>query len=184
MISNKKEYKEYLCRDMAFYYAGSRKVRFFYWLFRDPSYLIAKYVRLLRCEEYHGNYGNGRSVYHTLMAWIALTRKNALGNKLGFKIPRNCIGPGLTIYHHGQIIINEAARIGADCQLHGGNCIGNSGKTQQTPRVGDRLELGFGACIIGGVTLGNGVTVGANAVVVKSDPEDDITLVGVPARKK
>jgi serine O-acetyltransferase len=46
------------------------------------------------------------------------------------------------------------------------------------------LELGFGACIIGSVTLGNGVTVGANAVVVKSDPEDDITLVGVPARKK
>lgn len=183
MIRSKEDYKEYLRRDMAFYYACSRKVRFFYWLFRDPYYFIAKYIRLLRQEEYHGNCGNG-SWYHTLMCWQALTRKNILGNKLGFKIPRNCMGPGLTIYHHGQIIVNEAARVGADCQLHGGNCIGNNGKVQIAPQIGDRLDLGFGACIIGGVTLGDGVTVGANAVVVKSEPESDITLVGVPARKK
>lgn len=184
MIRNKEDYKEYLHRDMGFYYAYGPKVRFFYWLFRDPYYLIAKYIRLLRCEEYHGNCVKSRSLYHTLMCWQALTRKNILGNKLGFKIPRNCMGPGLTIYHHGQIIINEDARVGADCQLHGGNCIGNNGKTQAAPQIGDRLDLGIGACIIGNVTLGNGVTVGANAVVVKSEPESDVTLVGVPARKK
>ena len=184
MINSKQAYREYLHRDMAFYYACSRKVRFYYWLFRDPCYFIAKYIRLLRCEEYHANCGNGRSLYHTFMSWVALMRKNSLGNRLGFKIPRNCIGPGLTIYHHGQIIINEDARIGADCQLHGGNCIGNSGKKQLAPQVGDRLNLGFGACIIGGVSLADGVTVGANAVVMKSEPESNITLVGVPARKK
>ena len=184
MIKNKKDYKEYLHRDMGFYYASSTKVRFFYWLFRDPCYDIAKYIRLLRREEYHANCGAFPSVYHTLMSWRALARKNKLGNKLGFKIPRNCVGPGLTIYHHGQIIINEDARIGADCRLHGGNCIGNNGKKQAAPQIGDRLDLGFGACIIGDVTLGNGVVVGANAVVVKSVPEDDITLVGVPARMK
>lgn len=182
MIQSKAEYREYLRRDMGFYSSSNRKVRFFYWLFRDPCYFIAKYIRLLRQEEYHANCAN--SLYHTLMSWVALSRKNKLGNKLGFKIPRNCIGPGLTIYHHGQIIINESARIGADCRLHGSNCIGNSGKSQAAPQIGDHLDLGFGACIIGGVKLGNRVTVGANAVVVRSDQEDGITLLGVPAHKK
>lgn len=182
MIKSKTDYKEYLRRDMGFYYASSRKIRLFYWLFRDPCYYIAKYIRLLRREEYHANHAN--SVYHTLMGWIALARKNKLGNKLGFKIPKNCIGPGLTIYHHGQVIINEDARIGADCRLHGGNCIGNNGKNQAAPKIGDGLDLGFGACVIGDVTLGNCVVVGANAVVVRSCLEDNSTLVGVPARKK
>ena len=184
MILSKVDYEEYLRRDMDFYYACSKKVRFYYWLFRDPCYFIAKYIRLLRREEYHSNCGKSNSLYHTLMSWIALSRKNQLGNKLGFKIPKNCIGPGLTIYHHGQIIINEHARIGADCSFHGCNCIGNSGKSQAAPQIGDGLDLGFGACIIGDVTLGDRVTVGANAVVVKSDLENDITLVGVPARRK
>lgn len=182
MIQSKVEYKEYLRRDMKFYTASDRKTRFFHWLFRDPCYFIAKYIRLLRQEEYHANCQ--KSLYHTLMSWVALSRKNKLGNKLGFKIPRNCIGPGVTIYHHGQIIINESARIGADCRLHGGNCIGNNGKNYAAPQIGDQLDLGFGACIIGDVILGNRVTVGANAVVVRGNQEDGITLVGIPAHKK
>ena len=184
MIKTREDYKNYLCQDMAFYYTSSKKTRFFYWLLRDPIYFLAKYIRLLRCEEYHSNCVKGNSLYHTLMSWIALARKNRLGNQLGLKIPRNCIGPGLTVYHHGQIIINENARIGANCRLHGGNCIGNNGKTEAAPQIGDGLDMGFGACIIGDVILGDRVTVGSNAVVVKSDLQNDITLVGVPARKK
>ena len=184
MIENKEDYRQWLHRDMREYYAYSRKVRFFYWLFRDPYYYIAKYIRLLRQEEYHANCEKSGSIYHILMCWIALSRKNKLGNLLGYKIPRNCIGPGLSIYHHGQIIINENARIGADCHLHGANCIGNDGRHQVAPQIGDGLDLGYGACIIGDVTLGNSVTVGANAVVVRSVEKNSVTLVGVPAREK
>ena len=151
------------------------KERLLYCVLRDPCYFIAKYIRLLRAEEYHFN------TKHRLRYMVALARKNALGNKLGFKIPRNTMGPGLTIYHHGEIIINEDARVGADCKLHGGNCIGNNGKTQAAPMIGDHLDLGIGAKIIGGVVLGNNVTVGANAVVTKSFCEEGVTLVGIPA---
>ena len=101
---------------------------------------------------------------------------------LGFKIPHNCIGPGLTIYHHGGIIINEEARIGADCKLHGSNCIGNKGAGGSAPVVGDGLDLGVGACIIGDVTLGDQVKIGANAVVNRNFMGSNITLVGVPAK--
>lgn len=175
MINNKESYRDCLRRDMAFYYAHGPKVRFYYWLLRDPVYFIAKYIRLLRAEEYHFNTG------HRLRYMLALARRNILGNRLGFKIPRNTIGPGLTIYHHGEIIINEDAHIGADCTFHGGNCIGNNGKPGPAPQIGDGLDLGIGAKIIGNVTLGSNITVGANAVVTKSFSQNGVTLVGIPA---
>lgn len=177
MIRSKCEYREWLHRDMSFYYSQSVKARFLYCILRDPCYFIAKYIRLLREEEYHFNTG------HRYRYLLSLARKNALGNRLGFKIPHNTIGPGLTIFHHGEIIINEHAQIGADCKLHGGNCIGNNGKSQDAPVIGDGLDLGIGAKIIGGVTLGSQITVGANAVVTKSFEGDGLTLVGLPARR-
>ncbi len=182
MITDKKSLRVYLKSDMAFYYAFSKRERFVQSLLQDPITQIAKYVRCLRKEEYYHN------VRHDPIGKLAeywwLGRKNRLGNKLGFKIPCNCFGPGLTIYHHGEIIVNESARIGADCRLHGGNCIGNSGKTDEAPIIGDGLDLGIGAKIIGGVTLGNNVTVGANAVVTKSFEQDGVTLLGIPAKPK
>lgn len=182
MIQSKAELKEYLCRDMDFYHNLSRKDRFVCWLLRDPLYDIAKYLRYLRLEEYHSNVS--RSLWHRLRTFQVLCKKNLLGNRLGFKIPRNCFGPGLTIYHHGYIIVNESARIGANCRLHGGNCIGNNGKSDAAPVIGDGLDMGIGACVIGDVRLGNNVTVGANAAVVRSADGDNITLVGLPARTK
>ena len=181
MITNKAEYREYQNRDMAFYRNLSRKDRFVCWLVRDPLYFIAKYVRLLRKDEFLFN--TGKCHFRRLSHLLVLAQKNSLGNRLGFKIPRNCFGPGLMIYHHGEIIVNENARIGADCSLHGGNCIGNNGKTDGAPVIGDGLDLGIGAKIIGAVTLGEHVTVGANAVVTKSFAEDGLILVGIPARE-
>lgn len=182
MITDKKSLRAYLKADMAFYYAFSKKERFVQRLLQDPITQIAKYVRYLRKEEYYHN------VRHDPLGKLAeywwLRKKNRLGNKLGFKIPCNCFRSGLTIYHHGEIIVNESARIGANCRLHGGNCIGNSGKTDEAPMIGDGLDMGIGAKIIGGVTLGNNVTVGANAVVTKSFEQDGVALLGIPAKPK
>jgi serine O-acetyltransferase len=51
----------------------------------------------------------------------------------------------------------------------------------ESPILGDNIFIGSGAKIIGGITLGSRVKVGANAVVTKSLP-DDVTAVGIPAR--
>ena len=179
MIRSKADYSECRNRDMRFYYGSCLKDRFMYRITSDPIYYIAKYVRYLRKEEYYSNAKKGKSA--TLLYLYYLRKKNRLGNKLGIKIPRNCFGPGLQIAHHGEIIVNEAARIGENCLLHGGNCIGNKGTVDDNPVIGDNFDLGIGAKIVGGVKLGNNVTVGANAVVTKSFEDDGITLVGVPA---
>lgn len=182
MICNKQDLKKYMQQDMKFYYAQSKKERWINWLTCDPIYYIAKYIRLLRKEEYYFNTSNRK--VRVLLYLLYFRRKNLLGNKLGFKIPKNCFGPGLTIYHHGEIIINEKVKVGANCKLHGGNCIGNNGHNDLLPVIGDSLDLGIGAKIIGNVELGNNITVGANAVITKSFKENDIVLVGCPAYKK
>lgn len=182
MICSKSDLKKYMSADMAFYAQYAKRDRLMAMVTRDPVYLIRKYIKYLRKEEY---YCNARKDFLGKLCFLYYFRKkNILGNKLGFKIPKNCFGPGLSIYHHGCIIVNEAARIGANCRLHGNNCIGNNGKTDAAPRIGDDLDLGFGASVIGGVLLGNGIKVGANGVVIQSFADNGITLVGVPAKAK
>ena len=180
MIKSKDDLKEYMQSDMAFYNHQSKKDRFICFLSQDPSYLIRKYIRFLRKEEYYHNVRV--DPLGKLMYLFYFRRKNILGNKLGFKIPQNCIGPGLTIYHHGEIIINESVKIGKNCKFHGRNCIGNNGIVDKSPHIGDNLDCGIGAVIVGDVTLGNHIHIGANAVVTKSFREDNITLVGIPAQ--
>jgi serine O-acetyltransferase len=179
MIQSKIDLQYYNSTDMAFYFQYSKRDRIIAKLTQDPVYLIVKYIRYLRKEEYF--YNVRHDFLGKFLHLFYFRKKNILGNKLGFKIPKNCFGPGLTIYHHGCIIINENARIGSNCCLHGNNCIGNDGKTDIAPQVGNHLDLGFGASIIGNVSLCNNIRVGANAVVVHSHPKNNITLVGIPA---
>jgi serine O-acetyltransferase len=93
------------------------------------------------------------------------------------------IGPGIKILHSATgIVISELADIGANLTMIGGNIIG--GKRGCKPggiKIGDGCYLSANATIVGPVTLGNQVIIGANACVVKSFPQDKAVLVGVPA---
>ncbi len=175
-IQTKQDLQEYLQKDMSFFHQLSKWDRLLAMLTCDPAWEIKRYLVYLRKEEFYLN------THKTLCRLYYFRKKNCLGNRLGIKIPPNCFGPGLTIYHHGEIIVNESARIGANCKLHGGNCIGNNGKDDTTPVIGDNLDLGFGAMVIGNVALADSVTVGAGAVVTKSYQEAGVTLAGIPAK--
>ena len=64
------------------------------------------------------------------------------------------------------------------------NCIGNKGpKSSPCPIIGNNVEIGVGAKIIGGVTIADDIVIGAGAVVVDSFLEKGIIIGGVPARK-
>ena len=51
------------------------------------------------------------------------------------------------------------------------------------PKIGNNVEIGFGAVIIGKVIIADGIKIGANSVVTKSFLEPNITIAGVPAKK-
>jgi serine O-acetyltransferase len=109
---------------------------------------------------------------------------NSLGVKYGISIPYNArVGAGLYIGHYGGIVVNDRVVIGRDCNINHGVTIGEKygGKNPGVPSIGDRVYLGPGSTIIGGIRLGNDVAVGANAVVVASVPDSGV-VAGVPAR--
>jgi serine O-acetyltransferase len=82
------------------------------------------------------------------------------------------IGPGLMIVHGQGIVVGGAARIGRDAILLQQVTIGSSSPDTRDamPTIGDRVFLGAGAKVIGGVTLGDDVLVGVNAVVTQDVP--------------
>ena len=148
----------------------------------DPEYYISKYLQYLRKQEYYINTGRNNK-FKILLSIFYERKKHNLGNKLGFYIGPNCFGEGLTIYHHGTIIVNPSARIGKNCKLHGNNCIGNNGQDDNNPVIGDNVDIGFGAVIIGNIQIADNIKIGANAVVNKSFSEPGITIAGVPAKR-
>lgn len=93
------------------------------------------------------------------------------------------IGKRLIIEHSGAIVIHGNAVIGDDCIIRQGVTIGNRRLDDPfgAPNIGNRVNIGAGAKILGRVFIGNDVEIGANAVVVHDIP-DGATAVGIPAR--
>lgn len=180
MILSKKDLKEYLNSDNQWLRPQNRKDKLIEVVAAYPVRRLRNYLKLLRKQEYYINTAKGNKL-KGLLAVIYEGRKNRLGMRLGFEIGANCFGKGLNIYH-SNIVINPAVRAGENCSLHGANCIGNNGLTSGVPRLGNHVDVGYGAVIIGEITIADGVKIGANAVVNRSITEPGCTVAGVPAR--
>lgn len=92
------------------------------------------------------------------------------------------LGRRVTIEHFGDVIISGDAEIGDDVVLRNGVTIGlRRTGVRGAPKIGNRVDIGAGAKILGDVTIGDDVAIGANAVVLEDVPPNSIA-VGVPAR--
>lgn len=182
MINNRNDLSNYLQLEKMYYVDDKLYDRLVSNICLDKNIYLWKYQKLLRYTEYHYN-RKKKSIYHGLMYLYYRRRKNKLGVKLGIEIWENSFGKGLIIHHSGNIVVNGMARIGENCQLHGSNCIGNDGKELDAPIIGNNVEIGVGAKVIGKVKIADNIKIGAGAVVVSSFLEEGITIGGVPARK-
>lgn len=180
MIENRKDLADYLNADNHWLLPEGMKEKAIEWIASYPSRAFRKYLSYLRRQEYYINTANG-SKRKGLLAVYYEGRKNRLGMRLGIEIGPNCFGKGLNLYH-GNVVINPAVQVGENCSLHGANCIGNNGLTQEVPTLGSNVDVGYGAVIIGNVTVADGVKIGANAVVNRSVTEPGCTVAGVPAK--
>jgi serine O-acetyltransferase len=90
-------------------------------------------------------------------------------------------GPGFVLVHPIGVVINSAVRGGSNISLESGVVIGDN--RGGVPVLGNDVFVGSGAKIIGGLTIGSGARVGANAVVLHDVPAG-ATAVGIPARCK
>lgn len=93
------------------------------------------------------------------------------------------IGPGARIFHGVGLVIGPRAIVGRNVILYHGVTIGapDHRKATTLPHLGDDVFVGAGAKILGPIDIGDGVRIGANAVVLRDVPAGAVA-VGVPAR--
>ena len=101
---------------------------------------------------------------------------------LGIELPAAVMaGPGLAVYHGHGLVVHGDTRIGARCLLRQGVTIGNKvsrdGRVSGAPVIGDDVEFGAGAVVVGNIRIGSRVTIGACTVVTRDVP-DDCMVVG------
>ncbi|WP_033148151.1 serine O-acetyltransferase [Prevotella sp. P6B1] len=172
MIQSKKDYLYYLeCDKLAL-----RKTT------KWPRYkhdIIWIFERLLRKCEYFENCRHDM-IGRLYGKWLKY-RYVCLSHQLGFSIGFNTCGPGLSLEHYGNIVINQIAKIGCNCHIIGSVVIGAT-EDDKVPTIGDNVFIGFGAAIVGDVKIADGIAIGANAVVTKDILTPNVTVGGVPAK--
>lgn len=100
----------------------------------------------------------------------------------GISLPKDVeIGGGVRIWHFGNIFVNSGAKIGKNCTLRQGVTIGNRHENGPLPIIGDNVDFGAYAQVLGGVRIGNNAKIAAMSVVLH-DVEDNVTVAGIPAK--
>jgi serine O-acetyltransferase len=118
---------------------------------------------------------------HPLLARL-ISHLNRFGT--GIEIhPGAHIGRRFFIDHGSGVVIGETAEIGDDVLMYQGAVLGgtSSERTKRHPTIGDGVVIGSNAVILGNVAIGDRAKVGSGSVVVEPVPAD-ATVVGVPGR--
>ena len=124
---------------------------------------------------------------HTLATWgipllPAVCRRWAIAYCAVDILPRAEIGGGCILAHGIGLVIGGGTVVGEDCTVLHGVTLGEVRFDElDCPKVGDRVTIGTGARVLGGITVGDDAVIGAGAVVLKDVPAG-ATVAGVPAR--
>ena len=91
------------------------------------------------------------------------------------------IGPGLYMPHPHGIIIGAGVKIGENVLILQRVTLGRAGDSHFYPTIGNGVEIGAGAAVLGAINVGDRAKIGANSVVLKDVPSGSVA-VGAPAR--
>lgn len=140
--------------------------------------------QLLRALRDYKRARERRDVIGYVQRKVATLRHRFWSAVTGAEIPLNSarIDGGLLIPHPNGVVIHPEAVIGPNCLLFQQVTIG-TGPKPGVPKLGGGIDVGPGAKILGGVTIGDHAVIGANAVVLSDVPAGAVA-VGVPAVTK
>lgn len=180
LLDSKEKLSEWIKQDRVScgYSAKSSLKECIYNLFA-PNYIL-RFEKQLRIVEYLSNCKSGL-FWRVILLFFRLELRR-LELRLGFTIPINVFGPGLSIAHYGTIIVSQDASIGSNCRLHAGVNIGASAGKKGAPHIGDNVYIGPGAILFGSIVIADNISIGANSTVNKSFETKNVVVAGTPAR--
>ncbi|MFA5365916.1 MAG: serine acetyltransferase [Candidatus Bathyarchaeia archaeon] len=144
--------------------------------FFNPHEILCFQQALRKVEYYLNCHAN------TLLQLKARYDLRKLSLQMGYTIPINVFGAGLSIAHRGAIVVNSAVKAGVNCRIHQGVTIG-SGIDDGVPVIGDNVWIGPNAVVVGKIRVADGVAIGANSYLDEDVLEPNITVAGCPAKK-
>jgi serine acetyltransferase len=152
---------------------------------RVNSHMKSRFVLVL-FRFAHASYNDRWRLTRAMMAPYRLVYRLIVDWVMGIDIPcRVTLGRGVVLYHSVGIVINEAVKMGDGCIIrHGvtiGNKLGDDGESDP-PTIGNRVEFGAGAIVIGDILIGDEAIIGAGSVVTR-DVAPGAVVVGNPARE-
>ncbi|WP_147625820.1 LbetaH domain-containing protein [Alistipes provencensis] len=119
-----------------------------------------------------------RSVVYYRIGWRKIFVYWLFKPQNNLTIACQTIDGGITV-QHGYSTVICAQSIGKNFSVN--QCVNIVWNDDMTPIIGDNVKVCAGAIIIGGVTIGNNVTIGGGCVVVKDIPSNSV-VVGNPMR--
>jgi len=100
----------------------------------------------------------------------------------GVELPwQTTVGRRLVIGHHAGVVIAANAHIGDDCLIRQNVTIGMVTDGGASPRIGDGVQIGAGAVILGDIVIGDGAIIGPNSLVT-TDVPPGARVVAAPSR--
>ena len=122
-----------------------------------------------------------QACYQSRLSLVAYWLQGVGLRRTGAEIhPAAQIGPGFCLVHSAGVVIGNRARIGSYFTCFQNVTIGDL-KGDGQPEIGDWVTASAGAKILGGISVGAGTIIGANAVVLRDTPAGSVA-VGIPAR--
>lgn len=156
---------------------GGKKLGFVRYLITNASFQITFWMRIggwLSCR---------KDVFsRILLVLVSIIHKHNQ-YKTGIQIAMgHPVKGGLMFPHFSGIVINGGAKIGRNCTILHGVTIGSvRGPKGGVPTIGDNVVIATGSAVIGNVSVGNNVMIGAHSLVLQDIP-DSAVVVGNPAR--
>jgi serine O-acetyltransferase len=113
-------------------------------------------------------------VYHVLFKLVQILT--------GIELPCEVeIGSNFVIDHFGGIIVSGYATFGDNCRIRNGVVVGlRRVEEKAAPMIGNNVDIGAGAKLLGPIRIGDNTLIGANAVVLRDVPPNSVAA-GVPA---
>ena len=142
-----------------------------------PGFRFLCWFRIVQALRNGGRDKRGR--FRNLLFRLAQFKMRRIGYRFGFDIPVSVeLGRGCKLGHFGGVVMQAEVKLGENCLISHNVTIGRNprGKRKGTPVIGDRVYIGTGSVIAGGITIGNDVLIGPNTFVNFDVPDGSVVL--------